>query len=372
MEDRYVVKGGKKLRYGYTTGSCATAATKASLIMALGQKTIKEVEINTPKGWLLTLNVLKAEIDINTAKSAIIKDSGDDPDITNGTLIFSEVTLNNTGEIIIDGGVGVGRVTKKGLAVEVGKAAINPVPYSMILNVAKKLLPVGIGASIVISVPEGEVLSQKTFNPKLGIIGGISIIGTSGIVEPMSEEALKESIAIELSILKEQGIDTCIFAPGNYGRDFCIEQGISTKNLVKVSNFAGFMIDKAVEYDFKKILWVGHIGKLIKVAGGIFHTHSKMADGRMEIMASNLAYYGATKETIINIMDSNTTEEAAEWAINAGHKEIFEILANKISVKSRERSYDEVQFGTIIFSKDHGLLGKDQVANMLLEEFRHE
>lgn len=365
--DKYVVKGGKKLRYGFTTGSCAAAAAKAAALMALKQELVTEISIDTPKGWRLNLQVLKGAVDRQYGKCAIAKDSGDDPDITNGTLIFAEVHLNDTGVVEIDGGVGVGRVTKKGLSVAVGEAAINPVPRKMIQEEVGCVLPEGTGAKVVISVPEGEVLAKKTFNPKLGILGGISIIGTSGIVEPMSEEALKESIALELSILKEQGIEQCVFAPGNYGRDFCIQNGIPTDHLVKVSNFAGFMIDKAVEYGMKEILWVGHIGKLIKLSAGIFHTHSRMADGRMEALAANLAYNGAGQKLIQNVMDSNTTEEAAAWIMASSHQDIFNILAEKISLKSRERSYDEIAFGTLLFSNDFGLLGMDDIARRYME-----
>lgn len=367
MEEKYVVKSGKKLRFGYTTGSCATAASKAATIMALTQKEVSEVEIDTPKGWVLNLNVVKPFIKEGYSKCAIIKDSGDDPDITNGTMIFSEVTINNSGVINLDGGVGVGRVTKKGLAVDIDQAAINPIPRKMILEEVKKVLPEKYGADIVISVPEGEKLAKRTFNPKLGIVGGISIIGTSGIVEPMSEDALKESIALEISILKEQGVKSCIFSPGNYGRDFCKGLNISIENLVKVSNYAGFMIDKAHEYKIEKILWVGHIGKLVKLASGIFHTHSNVADGRMEVLASNLAYCGASQELIVKVMDSNTTEEAAKYIIDNDFKFIFDILAKKVSDKSKERTFGEIEFGTVLFSNDFGLLGIDEVAKKWLE-----
>ncbi len=210
-----------------------------------------------------------------------------------------------------------------------GQAAINPVPRKTITKEVRKVLPKNLGATITIRVPDGENLAKKTFNPRLGIIGGISIIGTSGIVEPMSEEALKESIAIELSILKEQGITQCIFAPGNYGRDFCLNNGIPTEYLIKVSNFAGFMIDKAVEYGIREIVWVGHIGKLVKISAGIFHTHSRMADGRMETLAANAAYLGATQALIKEVMESNTTEEAAKYLIDGGYKCVFDTIADK-------------------------------------------
>ncbi len=370
--NRYIVKNGKKMRYGYTTGSCAAGVAKAGVEMLFSQERIDSVTIDTPKGWELNLKLQDVVIDESYVSCSIIKDSGDDPDITNKIKIYARVEKTNKNDIEITGGIGVGKVTKKGLAVPIGEYAINPVPMKMIREEVRKVLPNGRGVKITIYCPEGVEVSKKTFNPKLGIIGGISILGTSGIVEPMSEEAFKDSLAIELSILKEQGIKKIIFSPGNYGRDFARNLGLSQDALIKTSNFIGFMIDKAVEYNITEILWVGHIGKMIKVAGGTFHTHSKISDGRMEILAANCALHGGSQELIKKIMESNTTEESADYIKEENMEWIFPLLAEKISKKCEERGLDKLNVGTILFSQDQGLLGICPKGKELLEEFRNE
>jgi cobalt-precorrin-5B (C1)-methyltransferase len=197
MMERYVLKNGKKLRYGYTTGSCAAAAAKASAIMLKSKEKINEVEIDTPKGWNLKIQIHDADFNDKKASCSVVKDSGDDPDVTNGLKIFAEVASTGRKNIKIIGGKGIGKVTKEGLSLEPGEWAINPTPRKMILEEIRKIFPKG-GYIIKLWIPKGEEVAKKTFNPKLGIEGGISIIGTSGIVEPMSEEAFKESIRLEM------------------------------------------------------------------------------------------------------------------------------------------------------------------------------
>ncbi|WP_425446718.1 cobalt-precorrin-5B (C(1))-methyltransferase CbiD [Dethiothermospora halolimnae] len=369
--NRYVTKGNKKLRYGYTTGSCATGAAKAATYMLFNNRKINSIEIDTPKGWVLNLDILDINIGNDKTSCGIEKDSGDDPDVTNKLKIYAKAEKITKG-IIITGGIGIGKVTKKGLSVPVGRYAINPVPMKMIEEEVKKVLPENSGVKITIYAPEGVNIARKTFNPKLGIEGGISIIGTTGIVEPMSEDALKESLALELSILREKNIDKIIFSPGNYGRDFALEMGLDRDLVVKTSNYIGYMIDKAVEYNMKKILFIGHIGKMAKVAGGIFNTHSKMADGRMEILTANCGILGSSKELNKKIMNSITTDEAIGYIKEQGLEEVFNILANKITKKCEERSYEEIDFGTIIFSKEYGTLGKSHNFDGLMEEFKNE
>lgn len=218
--ERYVVKNGKKMRYGYTTGSCAAGAAKAGVKMLFAQREIREIEIDTPKGWELTLDIHDIDINNEFVCCSIVKDSGDDPDITKGIKIYARAERTKSKDIEITGGIGIGKVTKKGLAVPIGEYAINPVPMEMIREEVSRVLPKDRGVKVTIYCPEGVEIGKKTFNPKLGIVGGISIIGTTGIVEPMSEEAFKESLAIELSVLKEEKIKRVIFSPGNYGRDF--------------------------------------------------------------------------------------------------------------------------------------------------------
>lgn len=370
--DRYVVKDGKKLKYGYTTGSCATAAAKAATRMLFTGEEIENVKIKTPKGWDLFLDVEDILIKEKSVKCSITKDAGDDPDSTDGIKVFAEAEIIENEDIILTGGVGVGKVTREGLAIEVGEYAINPVPRKTILSAVKEELPVGMGVKITISIPEGVDIAKKTFNPKLGIVGGISVLGTTGIVEPMSEEAFKDSIALELSILKNKGIKKVIFSPGNYGRDFVSELNLKNYSLIKTSNFIGFMLDKAIEYDMREILFVGHIGKMIKVSGGIFHTHSKVADARMEILAAYYAALGGAQDDIKNILNSITTDKAIEYINPKYRDELFKYIVENISKKCMSRVYDSIKIGTVIFSKKYGLLGMCPVGKEMLEGYKNE
>jgi len=372
MLDKYITKGGKKLRYGYTTGSCAAGAAKAAAMMLFLQREVTNVEIETPKGWDINLDIHDIEIQADCVRCCVIKDSGDDPDSTKGMKIYAKVEKHEGNTVNLTGGIGIGKVTKPGLSVVVGEAAINPVPRQMILKEVKKVVPSNSGIKIEIYAPEGIEIAKKTFNPKLGIVGGISIIGTTGIVEPMSEEALKDSLAIELSILKAQGVKKIIFSPGNYGRDFVRAKHIREDILVKTSNFIGFMIDKAVEYGFEEVLWVGHIGKMIKVASGIFDTHSKTADGRMEALAAYCALKGCSQNLIENIMNSITTEEAIDYILPNNMEEVFTFIAKRISERCEDRSRQSMKIGTVIFSLKHGLLGACPKGQRLMEEFKYE
>ena len=288
--DQYVVKDGKKLRMGYTTGSCAAAAAKAAAWMLLTGKPLETIRLLTPKGIPLELEVLEREISPEMARCAIRKDSGDDPDVTDKTLIFAEVRRTETPGVLIDGGPGVGRVTKRGLDQPVGNAAINSVPRQMIrenLEEVIRLTDWTGGLSVIISAPDGERLAKKTFNPRLGIVGGISILGTTGIVEPMSETALVETIRVELRQRRENGADYVLITPGNYGSDFIRGSlELTPGKEVQVSNFIGDGIDLCRELGFKGFVLVGHIGKLVKLAGNMMNTHSKYGDCRMDILAA--------------------------------------------------------------------------------------
>ncbi len=373
MLDKYIIKNGKKLRYGYTTGSCATGASKAATLMLLEGNRLEQVTIDTPKGWQLNLSIHDIVMEGNGVCCSVIKDGGDDPDATNGLKIHSCVKWREDQQIVIDGGIGVGRITKAGLPMKVGMAAINPVPRQMIEKEVRSVIGENRGVDIKIFVPNGEEIAEKTFNPRLGIVGGISILGTSGIVEPMSEEAFKESLAIELSMLKEDGVKKLVMVPGNYGRDLAREHfSIDDKYIFKTSNFIGFMLDEAMEKGIEKILLIGHVGKIVKVAGGIFHTHSKIADGRLETITAHLALMGASVEELKKIMDSNTTEEAVKWILKFGYESVFNTLAKTITEKCCQRTYHQIEIGSVIFSMEEGVLGICPKGKRLLEEFQHE
>ncbi|MCC5911093.1 MAG: cobalamin biosynthesis protein CbiD [Clostridiaceae bacterium] len=384
--EKYIIKNGKKLRYGYTTGSCAAAASKAAASVLLHKCKIQEIAIQTPKGWELHLEPLdmkfgkkglrgvsKISQDIDWVSCGIKKDAGDDPDATNGIVIYSRVQWRQDNKINIDGGQGVGRVTKKGLPAPIGSAAINPIPLQMIEKEVREVIGYEKGVDVEICAPEGEKIAKKTFNPRLGIVGGISILGTSGIVEPMSEEAWKDSLALEISIAVEEGLDKLVFVPGNYGRDLARDAyNIKDNHMIKTSNFIGFMLDKALEYNIKKILLIGHIGKLVKVAAGIFHTHSKIADGRRETLAAYLGAMGGSPEEIKAVLESNTTEEVVEYIYKINKQQIFKVLAEKITEKAKERTYGEIEVGTVLFSMDHGVLSICNSGEALLGEFKNE
>ncbi|MGG2469282.1 cobalt-precorrin-5B (C(1))-methyltransferase CbiD [Paraclostridium bifermentans] len=372
--EEYVYIDGKKYKRGYTTGSCATAAAKAATYMILTKETLETVNIDTPKGIPLNLKVENVDINNAFAQCSIQKDGGDDIDATHKMHIYAKAELIDSDEIIIDGGIGIGRVTKKGLGIEIGKAAINKTPISMIQSEVRKVIGDTKGVKITIFAPEGETIAKKTFNPRLGIVGGISIIGTTGIVEPMSDEGWKKSLSIELEMKKAQGMDKVILVPGNHGEMFIKESlGIDSKYIVRTSNFIGYMLKEAQRIGFKKILMAGHLGKYVKIAGGIFNTHSKVADARNEILIANLALMNAPFELINKVNECLTTEEFIEILEDdkyKKYKEIYNILSEKC--KKRIDIYmndDEIDIEVMIFSMEKKLLGESKKAGDLKEVF---
>ena len=374
MFNKTVEKNGKIMRYGYTTGSCATAATKAALLMFLNQQKWDTVEISTPKGWELDLVLHDQLFSDHEASCSVVKDSGDDPDVTNGVKVFAKITPSDRAGIEFAAGVGVGTVTSVGLSIPPGEPAINPTPREMITqeinnildsDMVKQLSNLPKGWRVELSIPQGLELAKRTFNPKLGIEGGLSIIGTTGIVEPMSEEAWTASLKLELSVLHARGFKEIIFVPGNYGKDFSDELGLDETVLVKTSNFMGFMLDEAERMGFDKILLIGHLGKLVKVAGGIFNTHSSVADGRMEILTAHAGLLGATRETMAKIMAAKTTDEATDIILAENLPDYFNHLAEVVRKKVTDRVYGTIEIEVVLFSKIHGLLGQSKDAEEL-------
>lgn len=365
----------KKMRTGYTTGSCAAAAAKAAVCMLLSGEVIQQVRLMTPKGVELDLEVEQIQRRQHGVRCAVRKDSGDDPDVTNGIYVYAEVRKEPEPGIYLDGGEGIGRITKKGLEQPVGAAAINRVPRQMILEAVKEQsIRYGYqgGLSVIISAPEGKKLAAKTFNPRLGIENGISILGTSGIVEPMSEKALTDTIFLEMKMLKENGIDRCCVVPGNYGRDFLAEQlGVDTDQAVKCSNYIGETIDAAVNLEMRSLLLIGHIGKLIKVAAGVMNTHSRQADCRMEVLAAYAAAEGASAECVQAILSCITTMEALELLKEKGILSgVMERVMERIEFHLCHRAGGSLQVEAIVFSTEDGILGKTKRAEALLKEIR--
>lgn len=367
----YVYKNNQRLRCGHTTGSCATAAAKAAVTIMLSKKSLSEVSITTPNGTVLNLPVLDVKISENSVSCAVRKDGGDDIDATHGALVYAEVSFTGSG-INIDGGKGVGRVTKKGLDQPVGNAAINSVPRQTIFQAVKEVCTLynySGGVDVIISVPEGEQIAEKTFNPRLGIMGGISIIGTTGIVEPMSQEALVETIRTEMKMRLANGSAVILAVPGNYGEDFSQTVcSVPAEQMVKCSNFIGETIDSAVEFGAQGLLFISNIGKFVKVAGGIMNTHSRNADCRLEILTAHAALAGADNKILLRIMDSVMTEDALDvLSENNLLQPVMKSITDKINFYLNNRAKGQIITGAIIFSSNHGMLGKTENADKLLK-----
>ena len=378
------------MRYGFTTGSCAAAAAKAAAYMLLTGREKTKITIETPKGIPYTAQIREICRKEREVSCAVEKDGGDDPDITTGALIcakvsFAEIMDRKAGEepggkngpgpghvrtqarVVIDGGFGVGRVTKPGLDQPVGNAAINHVPREMIerevLQVCQVLDYCG-SLSVEISVPEGEHLAERTFNPRLGIVGGISILGTSGVVEPMSTQAILDTIRVELRQQRALGREDVVISPGNYGLDFLKNTyHYDLDKSVKCSNFIGLTIDMAVEEGFKRLLLAGHIGKLIKVAGGIMNTHSREGDCRMELLTAFAVKCGVAAEDAEKLLSCVTTEEAVRILDECGRRqEVMDHAMERILFYLEKRAQGKLAIECIMYANDFGALAKSKEA----------
>ncbi len=362
------------LRLGFTTGSCAAAASKAAAYMLLTGRKKDTISIETPKGIRFDAQIVDIERQETCVSCAVIKDGGDDPDVTTGAHIVSTVRFLPESRIVIDGGKGVGRVTLPGLDQKPGSAAINHVPREMITKEVLEVCNIcdykG-GLSVEISVPEGEELAAKTFNPRLGIKGGISILGTSGIVEPMSSQALLDTIRTELKQKKALGATVAAVSPGNYGLDFMRQTyGYDLDKSVKCSNFIGDTIDMAAELGFEKFLLTGHIGKLIKVSGGMMNTHSKEGDCRMELLAAAAIKAGCSMETARAILEAATTEEGVRLIEQDGKREeAMAYVMERIMFYLNKRAAGKMEIGCIMYSNDFGLLAQSSNAAAMLRGF---
>ncbi len=400
------------MKKGFTTGSCAAAASKAAAWMLLSGNEKTQIRIETPAGESYTPKIEEITIGENYVRCAVRKQSGDDPDITNGILVFARVSfrdglhsnelqsastdagvLNTDNQIsveagtteerniirdhekkvIITAGEGVGKVTRPGLDQPVGEAAINSVPRQMIekeVGAVMDLFDLKDPLLVEISVPGGEKLAEKTFNPRLGIEGGISIIGTTGIVEPMSTKALLDTIRVELRQHRAMGEETVVISPGNYGLNFMKDQyGYDLDRAVKCANYIGDTIDMAKELGFRRLLLCGHIGKLIKVSGGIMNTHSGEADCRMELMAAAAIRCGASEKALTTILDCATTEEAIEILRNEKiEKDCFSYICERAGFYLQKRAAGQMETECMIYSNKYGLLGKTGKAEEILRE----
>ncbi|MCD7843434.1 MAG: cobalt-precorrin-5B (C(1))-methyltransferase CbiD [Clostridiales bacterium] len=301
--EHYIQVAGQRLRCGYTTGTCAAAAARGAAELLLTGVAPNLLRVETPSGVTVEVEVEDARLLESCARCAVRKDAGDDPDITDGVLVWATVERTEAPGVTIDGGEGVGRVTRPGLDQPPGAAAINSAPRRMIteqLESALRAVGASCGLRAVISIPQGRALAEKTFNPRLGIEGGLSVLGTSGIVRPMSEAALVASIHAELDVHRAEGTLDLLVSPGNYGADFARDVlGLDLSQSVQCSNYIGDTLDYAAAKGFRSLLLVGHLGKLVKCAAGVMNTHSRVADCRMETLAAHAALCGAGQETVL-------------------------------------------------------------------------
>ncbi|WP_238948482.1 cobalt-precorrin-5B (C(1))-methyltransferase CbiD [Clostridium sp. YIM B02569] len=378
MFEMYVDVDGKRLRCGYTTGSCSAGAAKAATIILFNkEKNLNEIEIATPKGIDVTMPIESIEKFDDYVECTILKDGGDDPDNTHGieikamvkkikpidNKIFQDEDLQKFDSVLVEdsraekedelervvlkGGTGVGIVTKEGLFIPKGQAAINPVPRKMIKEEVLKVLPTGERVEVIISVPQGEKVAKKTFNPRLGIVGGISILGTTGIVYPMSEDALKASIKIEIT-QKAINNERLVLTFGNLGDNYCKELGFKEEEVVTCSNFIGFALETCVSCKVKSIIIVGHIGKMSKIAYGCFNTHSKVNGVRLEVIALELALLGYDMSLVKRVLEEKTCEGAVKM-LGDGYDKLYENIGNKIVQKIKEHVYGELEVDAVMY-----------------------
>ena len=374
MMESFITKDGKRLRRGYTTGSCAAAAAKSAAIMLLAGRRLDSVHLVTPFGIELDLPLQEIVTDERFVSCGIVKDSGDDPDVTDGITVYARVEKTDLPYTIeIDGGEGIGRVTKPGLDQGVGSAAINSTPRRMITEELQQVCEdnryTG-GLKVIISAPAGNEIAKRTFNSRLGVVGGISILGTTGIVEPMSEEALIDSIALEIRQRKALGDSRLILTPGNFGADFFKSvYGIDSDKIVKCSNYVGKALEAAIDAGFSQVLLAGHIGKFVKLSGGIMNTHSKEGDCRAELMASAALLGGASAETAQAMFSCVTTDEMLRILEKEGVLDsTMTALKARIETALSARFAGQLETGVIVFTTGNIELFKTEMAQRWMEE----
>jgi len=374
--EHYIQSGEKRLRCGYTTGTCAALAAAGAAQLLLTGRVPPLLRLTTPKGLTVEAEPEACRLENGTALCAVRKDGGDDIDVTSGLLIFARVEQSDAPGITVDGDEGVGRVTRPGLDQPVGAPAINRVPRRMIGEAVRAVCgSAGYdgGLRVTISVPGGAEAAKKTFNPQLGVEGGISILGTSGIVEPMSSQALVDTIALELHQAAALGAKRVILTPGNYGADFIRAQDLDRLGVpvVKCSNFIGDALDEAAVQGFEAVLLVGHTGKLVKLAGGIMNTHSRWADCRGELFCAHAALAGAGQAVCAGLIDAATTDACIAILDREGlRRPVLDSLLDAIQLHLDRRAAEAFQVGAVLFSNEYGLLGQTEQAKAIIREWR--
>ena len=383
----------KRLRGGYTTGACVAAGAKAAALYMQDSLTADVVEITALDGTRLLIPIKKIErLDDGrlpegalppVIRAEVVKDAGDDPDITNGTSVFVTLTLARSEDdlkavpgvsvrhenILFEAGEGIGHATKPGRRLSVGEPAINPGPRQLVHNSLLEAFGSPRPCKVRIDIPAGRELAKKTLNPVLGIEGGISIIGTTGVLRPMSEEAFKESLVPQIKVARAAGFDTQIFVPGKIGERIAASWGLPEAGMVQTSNFIGYMLEAAAEIGLKRILLFGHIGKLAKVAAGVFHTHNRVGDARLEVLAAYSGAMGMPGEGIERILGAVTTEEALPVIGEYGLEKVYEVIAARASYRAERLIFNKVQVGTVLVTLQGELLGMDDRAREIGGDF---
>ena len=354
-----------KLRTGFTTGSCATAASKACILAIQNQKIIENVDIILPKRSRLEINIDTCEFTTNSARCSVIKDGGDDPDVTHGAAVFVNVELTNVKkEIEIDGGEGVGRVTKPGLGLEIGSAAINPTPKKMILEnvkeVGEELLEKN-GIRVVVSVPKGKELGPKTDNPRIGIMGGISILGTSGIVIPYSTASFAAAIRQQISVVNTMNDDNVVLTTGGRSEDFARKIiDLPDHSFIQMGDFSGYTIKQCAKQELKKAYVAGFIGKLAKMAAGVKQTHVKGGKVDMKFLSELAKRCNAGEDTISKILGANTARNVQEIIIEDKIDGFFDEVTKEACDQMRQHSEGKIPVEVILFDFDGTVLSRDK------------
>lgn len=371
----------KQLKGGYTTGACLAAGAKAGAMIMQGEDPGDRVDIVALDGTPLQIPIASVELLAHGVKVEIIKDAGDDPDITNGTSVFITFSFLTQEQlqpvygqsilyqqILFEAGQGIGHATKQGLSLAVGEPAINPGPRQLVYNSIKDII--GDKACLVrVDIPAGTELATKTLNPVLGIEGGISVIGTTGVLRPMSEEAFKNSLVPQIEVAKAAGFTTQIFVPGKIGERIATSWGLPTEAMVQTSNFIGFMLEAGADHGLERILLFGHIGKLAKVAAGVFHTHNRVGDARLEVLAAYSAAQGMPAEGVQRILQAVTTEEALPVIEEYGLQSVYQVIAARASYRAERLLFNRLQVGTVLVTLQGKLLGMDETAKEIGRDF---
>lgn len=373
MLPTYIQPDGSVLRAGFTTGTCAAAAARAAVLLLFTSADKAAVDVETPAGISLSLPLALSEKGRGFARCAVRKDAGDDPDITHGALVLAEARPYSSAAIILQGGEGVGRVTKPGLAVPPGEAAINPGPRAQIIGAVSSVLPPGKGVSITISVPGGEALAIRTLNPELGIVGGISILGTTGIVEPMSSHAFRQSLLPQIDIALAAGQKRLVLTPGKMGkRNAQALLPVADEAVVVTSNFIGFMLQACAAKGIRQVVLCGHIGKLVKVAAGITDTHSAVADARRETLVAHAALQGAPRKMLQVLMSHRTAEESVSYLAGQGYTGVLASVAEAAARRAEAMAGGRLTAGCILLDLSGKIIAVDALASSWLEEWKND